>query len=126
MARILVIDDDRPVGATVQSVLATAGHAAVVADSGTRGLDLLRSENFDLLIVDIFMPGMDGLETIRQVHRIKPALPVVVMSGHSFRTSTEPAPDFLSMAIKLGATSSLRKPFRTRELIDIVARALHG
>jgi DNA-binding NtrC family response regulator len=67
---------------------------------------------------------MDGLETIRLVHEQRPDLPIIVMSGMSFRTGTAPAPDFLSMATKLGAVCSLKKPFRPRELLAMVAECL--
>src|SRR5262245_62599747 len=124
MARLLVIDDDRAVRAAVQLVLENEGLEVHVADDGRSGLKLLKAESFDLLIVDVFMPGMDGLETIRLVHEHKPDLPIVVMSGMSFRTGSAPAPDFLSMATKLGAICSLKKPFRPRELMAVVAECL--
>jgi DNA-binding response OmpR family regulator len=124
MARILVIDDDRAVRSAVQLVLEKEGLQVHVADDGRAGLKMLKAESFDLLIVDVFMPGMDGLETIRLVHENKPDLPIIVMSGMLFRTSTAPAPDFLSMATKLGAVCSLKKPFRPRELMAVVAECL--
>jgi DNA-binding response OmpR family regulator len=124
MAHILVIDDDRAVRSAVQLVLENEGLQVHVADDGRAGLKMLKAESFDLLIVDVFMPGMDGLETIRLVHEQKPDLPIIVMSGMSFRTGSAPAPDFLSMATKLGAISSLKKPFRPRELMAAVAECL--
>ena len=124
MARILVIDDDRAVRSAVQLVLENEGLEVHVADDGRSGLKILKAESFDLLIVDVFMPGMDGLETIRLVHEQKPDLPIIVMSGMSFRTGSAPAPDFLSMATKLGAICSLKKPFRPRELLAVVAECL--
>jgi DNA-binding NtrC family response regulator len=117
MARILVIDDDRAVRLAVQMVLEREGLEVQVADDGRAGLNVIKAEEFDLLIVDVFMPGMDGLETIRLVHEHKPGLPIIVMSGMSFRTGVASAPDFLSMATKLGAVCSLKKPFRPRELL---------
>jgi DNA-binding response OmpR family regulator len=124
MARILVIDDDRAVRSAVQLVLEHEGLQVHVADDGRAGLKILKAESFDLLIVDVFMPGMDGLETIRLVHEQKPDLPIIVMSGMAFRTGSAPAPDFLSMATKLGAICSLKKPFRPRELMAVVAECL--
>jgi CheY-like chemotaxis protein len=124
MARILVIDDDRAVRMAVQMVLEREGLEVHVADDGWAGLKIIKAEHFDLLIVDVFMPGMDGLETIRLVHEQRPELPIVVMSGMSFRTGSAPAPDFLSMATKLGAVCSLKKPFRPRELLAVVAECM--
>jgi DNA-binding NtrC family response regulator len=124
MARILVIDDDRAVRLAVQMVLEREGLEVHVADDGRAGLNVIKAEDFDLLIVDVFMPGMDGLETIRLVHEHRPGLPIIVMSGMSFRTGAAPAPDFLSMATKLGAVCSLKKPFRPRELLAVIAECL--
>jgi DNA-binding NtrC family response regulator len=124
MARILVIDDDRAVRLAVQMVLEREGLEVHVADDGRAGLNAIKAEEFDLLIVDVFMPGMDGLETIRLVHEHRPGLPIIVMSGMSFRTGAAPAPDFLSMATKLGAVCSLKKPFRPRELLAVIAECL--
>ena len=124
MARILVIDDDQAVRLTIQLVLARAGHEVTLAENGRQGVDLFGDDDFDLLIVDIFMPGMDGLETMRDIHRLRPAVPVVVISGYAFRTPLETVPDFLKMAEKLGAVRTLRKPFKPQELLSIVADAL--
>ena len=101
-----------------------AGHQIVAASNGSDGLKKIEAERFDLLIVDIFMPGMDGLETIQKVHQQQPKLPVVVMSGMVFRSASSPPPDFLAMATKLGAVRSLRKPFRPHELLAAVDDSL--
>ncbi|HTZ01552.1 MAG TPA: response regulator [Xanthobacteraceae bacterium] len=124
MARILLVDDDRAIRTTVELLLRRAGHWVVVATDGRDGLAKVAAETFDLLIVDIFMPGMDGLETMQAVHRQQPALPVIVMSGLVFRSASAPAPDFLAMASKLGAVTSLRKPFRPHELMRAVEDCL--
>lgn len=128
MARILIADDDRVVRAMMSYLLGTKGHAVVEAASGREGLARIVSESFDLLIVDIFMPDMDGLETITRVLKHNAALPILVVSGMTFRSSsgsTEP-PDFLGMATKLGAVRSLRKPFRASELLTAVEDCLNN
>src|SRR5262249_15371107 len=71
-----------------------------------------------------FMPGMDGLESIRHLSKRAPDVPVVAMSGFQFRDSSKGTPDFLSMATKLGAASSIQKPFRARELVQLVTACL--
>jgi CheY-like chemotaxis protein len=124
MASILVIDDDSAVSATVKLLLDRAGHDVVVANDGRNGLKVFESGQFDLLIVDIFMPGMDGLETIRLVHRQRPEVPILVISGNAFPTDSNPTPDFLHMATKLGAITSLRKPFKPADLLTTVAECL--
>jgi len=124
MARILVIDDDPAVRAAMQMVLEREGLEVNAVGDGRAGVKLVAAEDFDLLLVDLFMPGMDGIETIRQVHGHKPGLPVIVMSGLSFGSSGGQAPDFLAMAGKLGAVGNLKKPFRPRELLAVVAQGL--
>jgi DNA-binding NtrC family response regulator len=124
VASILVIDDDRAVLSTVKLLLERAAHAVEAVDNSQAGLRLLEAQGFDLLIVDIFMPGMDGFETMRLVHQSRPEMPVIVMSGQQFRSASERGPDFLHMATKLGAISSLQKPFRPQELLAAVAKSL--
>ena len=124
MASILVIDDDRAVLSTVKLLLERAAHAVEAVDTSQAGLRLLETRGFDLLVVDIFMPGMDGFETMRHVHQSRPEMPVIVMSGQQFRSASERGPDFLHMATKLGAISSLQKPFRPQELLAAVAKSL--
>jgi CheY-like chemotaxis protein len=122
VASILVIDDDRAVLSTVKLLLERAAHTVEAVDQA--GLRLLETRGFDLLVVDIFMPGMDGFETMRLVHQSRPEMPVIVMSGQEFRSASERGPDFLHMATKLGAISSLQKPFRPPELLAAVAKSL--
>ena len=124
MARILVIDDDRNVLATIKLLLEREAHDVVASPDSRTGLDLFEASSFDLLIVDIFMPGMDGIETMKLVHQRRPEMPVVVISGQEFRTASERAPDFLLMATRLGAVSSVQKPFRPRDLLSAVGEAL--
>ena len=124
MASILVIDDDRAVLSTVKLLLERAAHTVEAVDNSQAGLRLLETQGFDLLVVDIFMPGMDGFETMRLVHQSRPEMPVIVMSGQQFRSASERGPDFLHMATKLGAISSLQKPFRPPELLAAVAKSL--
>jgi len=124
VASILVIDDDRAVLSTIKLLLERAAHSVEAVDNSQAGLRLLETQRFDLLIVDIFMPGMDGFETMRLVHQSRPEMPVIVISGQQFHSASEPGPDFLYMATKLGAVSSLQKPFRPRELLAAVAKSL--
>jgi DNA-binding NtrC family response regulator len=125
MRRILLIDDDNQVRASIELALRARGFDVVSAPNAAAGLRVFRDGPFDLAIVDIFMPGMDGLETIQKVHQQQPELPVVVMSGMIFRSASSPPPDFLAMAEKLGAVRSLRKPFRPHELLKIVEDSLN-
>jgi CheY-like chemotaxis protein len=124
MARVLAIDDDGAVCATVSAILERAGHQVVTAQNARSGLKLLEADPFDLLLIDIFMPEMDGLETIRVLRRSKPELPIIVMSGAMVERAS--MPDYLLFGTKLGAIESLRKPFRPAALVEAVGRCLVG
>jgi CheY-like chemotaxis protein len=124
VAYILVIDDDPAILSVAELQLKRDVHQVVVAREASKGLRALETEPFDLVLVDIFMPEMDGLETINHVHRLCPGLPVIVMSGYQFEAALAPRPDFLHMATELGATSSLKKPFRPADLLQAVAICL--
>lgn len=120
MSRILVVDDDMAVRAAIKMVLEQDGHEVVLADNGRAGIAAVENGTFDVVICDIFMPGLDGIETIHAFHRLNPRVPVIAMSGFMFRDGQTPAPDYLALSTKLGAAYSLRKPFRPHELLSAV------
>jgi CheY-like chemotaxis protein len=122
LARILIVDDDVAVQATIRLLLERAGHSVVVAGDGRKGLAIFEAGDFDLLFLDIFMPGMDGIETMRMVHAQQPLTPIIVISGNPVLSGS--GPDFLTMAIKLGAVTSLQKPFKPAALLAAVAGCL--
>ncbi len=124
MANILIVDDDPAVQLTIRLLLERAGHHVTVAGDGRKGLALFEGNQFDLLFLDIFMPGMDGLETMRHVRALQPKIPIVVISGRSITPDAYAEPDFLKMATKLGAVASLQKPFRADALLAAVDRCL--
>ena len=124
MTRILVIDDDSSIRVAVETLLARQGCQTVLAESGPLGVKALETSAFDAVIVDIFMPGMDGLETITRLRQHAPTVPIVAMSGFKFRETLRPAPDFLGMAAKLGATYCLRKPFGPAQLMMAITACL--
>ena len=120
MPHILVVDDDTAICRFVEMLLRRHGHEVTVAASGRAGIDALERHRFDAVLIDIFMPGMDGLETIRCFHDRMPEVPLIAMSGFLFREAHTPPPDFLRMATKLGARYSLQKPFRSQQLLAII------
>jgi CheY-like chemotaxis protein len=124
LAKILIADDDPAAQTTVRLLLARAGHQVVAAGDGRRALDQLQSGDFDLLFLDLFMAGMDGFETVRLVRQQHPSVQIIVISGHSIPSGSNPSPDFLTMATKLGAVRSLQKPFRPDALLQTVAACL--
>ncbi|MBR0905032.1 response regulator [Bradyrhizobium liaoningense] len=120
MANILIVDDDPAVQITIRLLLERVGHHVTVAGDGRKGLALFETSRFDLLFLDIFMPGMDGLETMRHIRALAPAIPIIVISGRSVTPDAYAEPDFLKMATKLGAVASLQKPFRPGALLAAV------
>jgi CheY-like chemotaxis protein len=123
LAQILIVDDDVAVQATIRLLLERAGHSVVVASDGRKGLTVFKSGDFDLLFLDLFMPGMDGLETMRLIHQVRPLTPIIVISGNPVAEQDSGA-GFLTMASKLGAVSSLQKPFKPAALLAAVANGL--
>jgi CheY-like chemotaxis protein len=118
------VDDDIAVQTTIRLLLERAGHEVVVAGDGRKGVATFETGNFDLLFLDIFMPGMDGLETMRLIHQQKPLIPIIVISGNPVSWDAGSGPDFLTMATKLGAVRSLQKPFKPAALLAAVAGCL--
>ncbi len=124
MPRILVVDDDPMVGATIEVLLQRQGFDVTLADGGESGLAALESQTFDVMLVDIFMPHMRGFESIRIFHERAPTIPLIAMSGYAFAASAAPSPDFLRMAIELGAARCLRKPFTPDALLSAIQECL--
>jgi CheY-like chemotaxis protein len=125
MPRILVVDDEPSVCLSISALLKRNGYEVTTADGAESGLQALSSKTFDLMIVDIFMPQMHGFEAVRIFHQRAPKVPMIAISGYAFAETERPAPDFLSMAIELGAWRCLRKPFTTAALLFVVKECLN-
>jgi CheY-like chemotaxis protein len=124
MTRVLVVDDDPMVCMAIEIYLERHGFEVTIADGGESGLRALEDSSFDLMIVDIFMPHMRGFESIRIFHERAPTIPLVAMSGYAFANLDSPAPDFLRMALELGAARCLRKPFTPAALLAVINECL--
>ena len=120
MAQILIIDDETLVLSTLKIVLTKAGHTVRTAANGRDGLTMRSTERPDLLITDIVMPGLGGIETIRATHAEDPDLPIIAMSGSDSSENFE----LLQAARKDGASGVLPKPFTKDQLISTVNRCL--
>jgi DNA-binding NtrC family response regulator len=124
MRRILVVDDDPHICLAIRAWLKRYGFKVSIADGGTNGLAALDNSTFDLMIVDIFMPHMRGFESIRIFHQHAPTVPLIAISGYAFSGPGACSPDFLRMALRLGATRCLRKPFRPTTLLSVIDECL--
>jgi len=120
MDRILVVDDEKPVRDALAALLRQEGYRVVVAESGHVAVEAIEAFTFDFIIVDIFMPEMNGLETIKVFRRNAPSVPIVAMSGYASGSGFIDN-DFFRIAMEFGATCCLRKPFMREQLLDAIA-----
>ena len=116
-SRVLVVDDESSIRELLQKTLALAEYEVDTAPDGRAALERLRLGNYDLLIADLKMPGMDGLTLIREAKRLKVDLPVIIITGFSTESSA-------IEAVNLGVAGYLTKPFRVPQVLAAAARAL--
>ena len=119
MAKIIVIDDDRRFLRVIRRALTASGFVVIIYEDARPAIAHITREVPDLLITDIFMPGVEGLETIRRARAVSSTLPIIAISGGSII-----GPDYLQMARRFGASATLAKPFHPAELIGLIARLL--
>jgi DNA-binding NtrC family response regulator len=115
--KLLLIEDDPSTASALQNVLAADNYLVAVAARGDAGLKEAQDHPYDLVITDLKLPGLNGLELVARLHAVKPKLPILVMTAHG---TTETAIE----AIKLGACEYMLKPFEADELLDLVASAV--
>jgi DNA-binding response OmpR family regulator len=123
MPKILVIDDSQPLVSVFDQVLRNAGYEVLSTSSSTHGLEFLRQEHVDLVILDVHMPEPDGLEILRIAKQERLAVPFIVISDHASQF------DRFHRVRRLGATLSLQRPLSTEQLLESVEAALdraHG
>src|SRR5882672_11829804 len=113
---ILLIEDDSGITDTLRRVLAEEGYVVKVEQRGDAGLTRATSESFHVVITDLKLPGLNGLEIVRQLHAAQPRLPIILITA--FGTS-----DTAIEAMKFGAYDYLLKPFDIPQLIELVAKA---
>jgi CheY-like chemotaxis protein len=124
MRRILVVDDDRHTRLAIGIWLKQCGFRVAITDGGESGLVALNDGTFDLMIVDVFMPNMRGFESIRVFHSHAPTVPLIAISGYAFSGPETDDPACFRMALSLGATRCLRKPFRPATLLGVIDECL--
>lgn len=120
MKRVLFIDDNEPFRTSFARILERRGFAVIQAGDGRVGLNKFREEPPDLVICDLIMPEMEGMETIQELRRVKPDVRIVAISGGG---RVNPM-DYLKIAGMMGAVERLAKPFSSDELIAVIERLI--
>jgi UDP-3-O-[3-hydroxymyristoyl] N-acetylglucosamine deacetylase len=116
---ILIVDDEEQIRESVRGVLVDEGYSVRLAENGRVALDVLEQERPALVVLDVWMPEMDGIELLREMAARRPGVPVIVISGHgNIETAVR--------ATQLGAFDFIEKPFSIESLLAIVGRALGG
>jgi DNA-binding NtrC family response regulator len=114
--RVLLVDDEEDLVFTLAERLQLRGMHAEAATSGEAALERVQNSTYDVAVIDVKMPGMDGLETIKRIHEMFPALPVIILTG---RTSREDNHE----CMREGAFVYLMKPIDIEELVTIITKA---
>lgn len=120
MLHILLIEDDAPIRELLTRMLVAAGHQVTTAANGAEGLRLWREQGADLVLTDIQMPGINGIEVMLQLRSYAPKLPVIAVSGGVRSRDL----DLLGTVGLLGAVGLLQKPFTSAALKAAIAEAL--
>jgi CheY-like chemotaxis protein len=120
VARIIVVEDNPQERHLLRLLLEREGHQVVEAGDGGEAIRAFRQQPSELLLCDLFMPGKEGLETIRELRRDFPDVKIVAMSGGAFNRAL----NFLPIAARLGALAVLSKPFTVEALLAVVEDVL--
>ncbi len=115
--KILLIDDEMEFVETLAERLELRGYISKIAGDGELGISMLARESFDVAILDLMMPGLSGLDTLRQIKEIDKTLPVIMLTGHG---STKDGMEGMQM----GAFDFLMKPLDINELLEKINLAL--
>lgn len=116
--KILLIDDEAEFVSTLAERLELRGYSSKTSEDGESGISMVESEAFDVVILDLMMPGLSGLETLRQIKVINSKLPVILLTGHG---STKEGME----GMRLGAFDYLIKPLDIGELLNKISLALN-
>jgi len=116
--RILLVDDEQEFAQNMATILQTNGYIVQTADSAQSAIEYLKNERFDLVITDINMPGMDGIELMRQIRQIYPDQRIIIITGFpSYKSQEE--------AFKMGAIHYITKPFVIKQFLELISKSLN-
>ncbi len=116
---VLVVDDEKVIRDLFKRVLEVKGYSVTTVESGDQAVETIKKGFFDVIFLDIVMPGMDGVETLQAIREISKQKPVIVMTGFAVEEEVK-------NAFKLGAQDCLSKPFEIEEIIKAIEEALKG
>src|SRR3990172_660227 len=114
---VLVIDDETNIRKTLEGVLSDDGYRVLQAGDGPQGLDVLARSSVDAVLLDVWMPGLDGLETLKRIREGYPIVPIIMISGHG-------TIDTAVKAVKMGAFDFIEKPISLTKLLITLSRAI--
>jgi two-component system nitrogen regulation response regulator NtrX len=115
--KVLVVDDESGVRSTLSAILGDEGYSVETAETGEACLAVLEARRFDLVLLDVWLPGIDGLTTLERLRQVDPGVPVVVISGHgNIETAVK--------AVRLGAQDFVEKPLSLEKTLLVVRNAL--
>ena len=112
-ANILVIDDDDAICSLFRDTLDGAGHKVTAVSDSSEGLELTRQQDYDLVFLDLKMPGLDGAELLKQIRLTKPTLPVMIITGYQDS-------DLMMSALAHGPLGVMIKPFKVTDILTAV------
>lgn len=110
---ILVVDDKFSDRETLKTILEDKGYRVTTAKDGTEAIEMVKSKHYDIIFLDVILPGMDGVETFERVKGIDPEVTVIMMTGYT-------AEDLVRKAVSEGAYTCIYKPFNMEKLIELV------
>lgn len=123
MRRILVVDDQSHVRAAILTMLRAKGYHAVGVGEATSALREFESAPFDVVVVDVYLPGIDGVRLIRELRARAPNLPLIAISGVLLKGSKRTALDIFPLAPDLDDVECLPKPFRVQALLQLIEKS---
>ena len=116
--RILIVDDEKNIASSLKDILSDEGYDVSMTGDGMKALELIQKDPPDLVLLDIWLPGMDGIEVLKTLKTYSPGVEVLIMSGHG-------TIDTAVKATKLGAQDFIEKPFSLDRITESVQKTLH-
>jgi CheY-like chemotaxis protein len=115
MTRVLVVDDDCDHAESLADVIEMRGHTTQIANSGEEALKYFRAGDFDFVLLDVKLPGINGVETFLEMRKIRPNVPVMMMTGYSVE-------QLVARAVEGGALGVLHKPFAALQVLELLTK----